>query len=111
MSVNAACRPWRWREWRRVAVEPDDVLDLALALVGLRARQIDLVDDRDDLEAVVHGEIGVGQRLRFDALRGIDEQQRAFARGQRARHLVAEVHVAWRVDQVEHVGLLPSAAV
>ena len=59
------------------AVEADDVLDLTLALVGLRAGQVDLVDDRDDLEVVVHGQVGVGQRLGLDALRGVDQQQRA----------------------------------
>ncbi len=55
----------------RIAVQassPDDVLDPALALVRLRARQVDLVDDRDDLEGVVHGQVGVGQRLRLDTL-------------------------------------------
>ena len=88
-----------------VAVEADDLLDLAARLFGLRAGQVDLVDDRDDLEVVVDGEIGVGQRLRFDALRGVDQQQRALARRQRPRHLVAEVDVAGRVDQVEDVGL------
>src|SRR5213080_4799768 len=40
---------------------------------------------------------------RFDALRRIDEQQRAFARGERARHLVREVDVAGRVDEVQDV--------
>ena len=85
------------------AVEADDVLDLALALVRLRARQVDLVDDRDDLEVVVDGEVGVGQRLRLDALRRVDQQQRALAGGERARDLVAEVDVAGRVDQVEDV--------
>ena len=85
------------------AVEADDVLDLALALVRLRARQIDLVDDRDDLEVVLDGEIGIGQRLRLDALRRIDQQQRALARGERAGDFVAEVDVAGRVDQVEDV--------
>ena len=84
-------------------VEADDVLDLSLALVRLRARQVDLVDDRDDVEVVVDGQVGVGQRLRLDALRGIDEQQRAFARGQRPRDLVPEVHVSGRVDQIEDV--------
>ena len=72
---------------------------------GCAARQVDLVDDRDDLEVVVDREIGVGQRLRLDALRRVDEQQRAFAGGQRARDFVAEVDVAGRVDQVEDVGL------
>ncbi len=63
-------------------VEADDVLDLSLALVRLRARQVDLVDDRNDVEVVVDGEIGVGQRLRLDALRRVNEQQRALARSQ-----------------------------
>ena len=89
-----------------VAVEPDDLFELAARFVGLGARQIDLVDDRDDLEVVLDREVGVGQRLRLDALRRVDEQQRAFAGGERARDLVAEVDVARRVDQVEHV-LLP----
>ena len=93
------------REDRGVAVEADDVLDLPASLVGLRAREIDLVDDRDDLEAVFHRQVGVRQRLRFHALRGIDHQQRALARGERPRHLVAEVHVPRRVDEVQDVGL------
>ena len=88
---------------RVVAVEPDDLLDLAARLFGLRARQIDLVDDRDDLEVVLDREVGVGQRLRLDALRRVDQQQRAFAGGQRPRHFVGEVDVARRVDQVEDV--------
>ena len=68
---------------------------------GSRARQVDLVDDGDDLEVVLDREIRVGQRLRFDALRGVDQQQRAFARGQRARDLVREIDVPGRVDQIE----------
>ena len=49
--------------------------------------------------------IGVGQGLRLDALAGIDHQQRALARRQRAAHLVGEVDMARRVHQVQHVGL------
>ena len=93
------------------AVEADDLLDLAAGLFGLGARQVDLVDDRDDLEAVVDRQVGVGQRLRLDALRRVDQQQRALAGGQRARHLVAEVDVPGRVDQVEDVLLRRPAAV
>ena len=80
-----------------------------LRFVRLRARQIDLVDDRDDLEVVLDRQVGVGERLRLDALRRVDEQQRAFARGQRPRDFVGEVDVPGRVDQVEDVGL-PSSA-
>ncbi len=91
---------------RARAVEADDVFDLAAGFLGLRAGQVDLVDDRDDLEAAVHGEVRVGQRLRLHALARIHQQQRALARGQRPRDLVREVHVARRVDQVQDV-LLP----
>ena len=61
---------------------------------GCALGQVDLVDDRDDLEVVLDREIGVGQRLRLDALGRVDQQQRAFARGQRPGYLVGEVHVA-----------------
>ena len=87
------------------AVEADDLLDLPARLVGLGARQVDLVDDRQHLEAAVDGQVGVGQRLRLDPLRRVDQQQRALARRQRPGHLVAEVDVARGVNQVEDVAL------
>ena len=46
------------------------------------------------VEVVVEREVDVGERLRLDALRRIDDEQRALAGGERARHLVVEVDVA-----------------
>ena len=97
----------------RLGGDPEDVLgvvadqvgDLDGGSVGIRCRQVDLVDDGDDLEVVLDREIGVRERLRLDALRGVDDEQSAFARLQAARHLVGEVDVAGRVDQVELVAL------
>ena len=86
-------------------VEADHVLDLLLDLVGLGGRQVDLVEDRHDLVVVVERLVDVGQRLRLDALAGVDHQQRALAGGERAVDLVGEVDVAGRVDQVEDVVL------
>ena len=63
-------------------VEPDHVLDLLLHLLRLGRRQIDLVEDRHDLVVVVDRLVDVGERLRFDALGGVDDQQRAFAGGE-----------------------------
>ena len=57
----------------------------------------------DDGEVVLEREVAVGEGLRLDALRRVDEEQRALARGQAARHLVAEVDVAGRVDEVQDV--------
>ena len=45
----------------------------------------------------------VRHRLRLDALRRIDDHQRALASRQRARHLVGEVDVPRRVEQVQLV--------
>ncbi len=92
-------------------VEPDHVLDLLLDLVGLGGRQIDLVEHRHDLVVVVERLIDVGERLRLDALAGVDHQQRALAGGERAVDLVGEVDVAGRVDQIEDVVLAVARAV
>jgi hypothetical protein len=70
----------------------------------LGGRQVDLVEDRDDLEPRVDREVEVRERLRLDPLRRIDQQQDPVARRKRARHLVAEVDMAGRVDEVELVG-------
>ena len=86
----------------RLAEQLGDLLGDAL---GLGAGQVDLVQARDQLEAGVDREVGVGERLGLDALRGVDDEQRALAGGQRAADLVGEVDVAGRVDEVQLVGL------
>ena len=86
-------------------VEADDVLDLLLDAVGLGRGQVDLVEDGNDLMAGVDRLIDIGERLRLDALAGVDDEQRAFAGLQRARHLIGEVDVAGRVHQIEDIGL------
>ena len=86
-------------------VEADHVLDLLLDALGLGGGQVDLVEDRHDLVVGVERLVDVGERLRLDALGCVDHEQRALAGGERARHLVGEIDVAGRVDQVEDVGL------
>ena len=61
---------------------------------GSAPGQVDLVQARDQLEPGVDGQVGVGQRLGLDALRRVDDEQRALARRQAARDLVGEVDVA-----------------
>ena len=94
------------RDHQRVAgVEADDVLDLLLHLLRLGGRQVDLVEYRHDLEVGVDRLVGIGQRLRLDALGRIDQEQGTLAGAHRAADLVGEVDVAGRVDQVEDVVL------
>ena len=86
-------------------VQPDGLLDVFLGAQNVGRGQVDLVDHGNHLEAVMEGQIGVGEGLRFDALGGVDNEERALARGQRARDFIAEVDVAGRVDQIELVGV------
>ena len=88
-----------------LAGDRQDVLELLDDDVGLGARQVDLVDDRDDREALAQGEVHVGQGLGLDPLGRVDDEDRPLAGLQRAADLVAEVDVAGRVDQVQPVGL------
>src|SRR5262249_39982715 len=52
-------------QYRFRRVQPDYRLDLFADALGLRGRQIDFVDDRNDLQVVVQRKVGVGERLRL----------------------------------------------
>ena len=67
---------------RVVGRQAHDVLDLLLDPLGLGRRQVDLVEHRDDLVVGVDRLVGVGERLRLDALGRVDQQQRALAGAQ-----------------------------
>src|SRR5690606_12335157 len=86
-------------------VEADDLLDLLLDLFRVCGREVDLVDDRDDLQIVFQGHVDVREGLRLNPLGGIHHQQGALTGGEGPRDLVREVDVAGRVNQVEHVRL------
>ena len=77
-----------------LGVEAHQVLDLFPDALRFGRGQVDLVDDRDDLQIVLERQVGVGQSLRLDALGGVHHQQRALAGLQAAGDLVGEVHVA-----------------
>ena len=94
-------------------VAADDGGQLLRVALGLGGGQVDLVEHRDDLEVRVDRQVEVGQRLRLDALRGVDEQDGALAGFQAPADLVGEVDVAGGVDHVQDVVgavLLPGQA-
>ena len=93
------------------AGQADHVLHLLGDPLGLGAGQVDLVQDGHQLQVVLEGHIGVGQGLRLDPLAGIHHQHRALAGGQGAADLVAEVHMARGVDQVEFIVFAVAGAV
>ena len=55
-------------------IEADGAFDHLFGARNVGTLQINLVDDRDDFEAVVDREIGIGQGLGLDTLRGVDHQ-------------------------------------
>ena len=85
--------------------QADDVLHLLLGLLGIGGREVDLVEHRQDLQIVLHGKVGIGQRLRLHALRGVHHQHSALAGSQRAGNLIVEVHMARRVNKIQLIDL------
>src|SRR5207253_5416498 len=88
---------------RPVAVKPEHLRELAARALHVGRGEVDLVDDGHDGEVRVGGQVVVRQRLRLDALRGVDDEHGALAGGQRARDLVREIHVARCIDEVQRV--------
>ena len=77
--LDADALLWRCTGSHRCASMIEQLLDLAPHARPVGRRQIDLVDHRDDREVLFERQMVVGQRLRLDALRGVDDQQRALA--------------------------------
>src|SRR5262249_3175958 len=57
----------------------------------------------DDDEVVFHCQIGVGDSLRLDALKRIDQENRAFTSRQTSGNLVAKIDVTGGIDQIEFI--------
>ncbi len=83
----------------------ENFLELPMDRGQVGVGQIDLVDHRHDREALFVREMDVGDRLRLDALGGVDDEERAFAGREAARNFVGKIHVAGRIEQVEPVFL------
>ena len=62
-------------------VQTQHVLNLSAHALRFRARKVDLVQHRDDLEVVLEGEIDVRHRLRLHPLARVHDEQRPLARG------------------------------
>jgi hypothetical protein len=83
----------------------ENVLQLLLGHRDVGVRQVDLVDDRDDREALLGGQVEVGDGLGLDALGSVDDHERSFAGAEAAGHFIGEVDVSGGVDQVQLVAL------
>ena len=100
LNANACLRAG---EDRLLGGNREYVLELLLRHFDIGIRQIDLVDDRDELEALLFGEVDIRHGLGLHALSGIDDQERAFAGRERAGDLVGKIDMAGCVGEVEFV--------
>ena len=80
-----------------------DLFQLFTAHFHIRRRKVDLVDDGDDRQIVLHCHVHVGNGLRLNALRGIDHQHGTVTGGKRPAHFVSKVHVTRGINQVQLV--------
>jgi hypothetical protein len=60
-------------------VDADDGLDFVFDAIRVGGRQINLVEYRDDLQSLLHRRVAVGDRLRLNTLRRVNNQQCTFA--------------------------------
>ena len=86
-----------------LAFAPQQVDYLVLNFIGHGVYHVAFVYYRDNGKVVLYCHVQVRYSLRLHALRGVDDEQCAFAGGYRAAHLVREVHVSRSVYKVERV--------
>ena len=89
------------RPQHRGHVEREAVGDLVHDRERAEAVAVDLVDEGDDRDVAQAADLEEFERLRLDALGGVDHHDRGVDRGQRAVGVLGEVLVARRVEQVE----------
>ena len=86
-------------------IQAQIILDLLQDPVDVGRRQVDLVNDRNNLQIVFQGQVKVGHGLRLHALAGVDQQQRPFAGSDGPGHLVGEVDMSGSIDKIQLVGV------
>ncbi len=72
-------------------------------MVGLCSRKVYFVQNRNDRKVVFDSEVEVRERLGFDTLACIHDENGAFASGEGSADFVSEVHVPRGVDHVQDV--------
>ena len=90
---------------RIVGRDADDLLDFMNDLGRIGRGQVDLVDDRQHLQALLERGVAVRDALRLDPLGRVHHEQRALARRQRAGDFVGEVDVPRCIDEIELIDL------
>ena len=99
------------RPCQRGGLHTDALLDLVEEFQGVAARTVPLVDHRDDRDTAVPAYLKKFQRLRLQALGGVDQHDRAVHRAEHPIGVFGEIGVAGGVEQVDDAVLPVGGAV
>ena len=72
-------------------------------MLRLRTGKVDFIDDGHDFKPIVDRQVHVRKRLRFYPLRGVHNEYGTFTCGKRAADFIRKVHMARRIDEIEHI--------
>ena len=97
------------RPRRRDRREAEHRLDVVEHLERVEAGAVVLVDERDERDVARLRDLEQPQRLRLDALRRVEQHDRAVRGGEHAQRVLGEVLVAGRVEEVEDRALVLEA--
>ena len=78
----------------RNGVQPQFGIDLFKDALHVGRRKVNLIDDRNDLEVIVHGQKEIGDGLGLDALGGVYQKKDPFAGGKGAGNFIGKIHMA-----------------
>ena len=84
-------------------VATNEVNYLVLHFVGHGRGHVNFVDNGNYLQVMVNSHIEVRDSLRLHPLRGIYHQQCTFAGSYTAAHLIREVHMSRRINQIQDI--------
>ena len=81
----------------------DNVLNFLFYMLRVGARQVNFVDNGNNLQIIIQRQIHVRQGLRLNALGRVNNQQRTLARSQRTRNLIGKIDVTGSINKIEHI--------
>ena len=86
-----------------LCLKSDHIFDLTDNTIRIRTWQVDLIDDRKDIQVMIQRKIYIRKCLCFDSLCRIYDQYCAVAGSKTSRHLVVKIDMSGSIYQVENV--------
>ena len=85
--------------------DADDVLQLAVYFGQVGTGKVNLIDDGDNGQVQIHGQVHVGKCLGFHSLGRVHNKKGSLACRQGTGHFIGEIHMARRIQKIELVSL------